>query len=82
MGKLLSVSECASRRSVSRASVHAAIKRGALAAQRVGHGWVITEEACDAYQPLADPRAKGAKGAASRWGRRGAAGAGAELGTG
>ncbi len=70
MAKLLSVTECAARHGVSRATIHAAIKRGILAADRIGRMWVISEEACAAYQPERAPQARGARGAAVRWGGR------------
>lgn len=67
MPNLLSVSECARRHGVARSTIHAAIRRGALPARRVGRVWVINEEDCDAFRPLSDPHAKGQKGAAARW---------------
>jgi hypothetical protein len=42
MGELLSITECALHHGLTRAGIHAAIKRGALGAQRVGHMWVVT----------------------------------------
>jgi hypothetical protein len=69
MSKLLSTEECAKRHGVSRKAIHAAIVRGDLPAQRVGHAWIITEEACAGYRPLTDAHDKGKKGAAARWRR-------------
>lgn len=68
MAGLLTVTQCARRHSVSRAAIHAAIRRGALAAQRVGHVWVVSEADCDAYQPIKDARAKGRRAMSVRWG--------------
>jgi excisionase family DNA binding protein len=68
--RLLSVSECAARHKVARTTIHQAIRRGALAAIKVGSIYVITEQACEAYQPVREPRAKGTRGAAVRWGSK------------
>jgi excisionase family DNA binding protein len=68
MSRLLSVTECARHHAVTRKTVQRAIQRGALAAERVGHIWVITEEACARYQPIRDPQVKGRRGAEARWG--------------
>jgi excisionase family DNA binding protein len=68
--RLLSTTECARQHGVTRATIHAAIKRRALPALRVGRSWVITQEACAGYQPVCDPRARGAIAAAARWSKQ------------
>ena len=71
MGKLLSVTECAQRHGVTRRTILDAITRGALDAERVGHIWAISEEACARYVPVTNPHEKGVRGARVRWGDRG-----------
>lgn len=64
--RFLSITECAARHGVTRKTIHRAIERGALAAQRVGHVWIVTEEACDAFRPVRDPHEKGRLGVEAR----------------
>jgi hypothetical protein len=73
MAKLLSITECARIHGVGRSTIHSAIRRTALPAERVGHAWTITEEACRVYQPMRDPAARGVWAAEVRWGQRRAA---------
>src|SRR5262245_20024029 len=68
--KLMTVTQCAEKHGVTRKTIHRAIERGALTAERVGHVWVMTEEACDAYRPIRDPREKGKRAMEVRWGAR------------
>jgi hypothetical protein len=63
MDGLITVSDCAVRKSVSVQAVNDAIKRGAIAAQKVGPLWLMTEEACEAYQPAKTPSERGARNA-------------------
>jgi excisionase family DNA binding protein len=63
----LSITECARRHGVTRKTIHRAIERGALQAERVGHVWVVQEDACVNFTPLKDPREKGRRGMAVRW---------------
>jgi predicted DNA-binding transcriptional regulator AlpA len=68
--KLISITECAERRGITRAAVHAAIKRGDLHAQKIGNTFAVKEADCDSYMPT-PPKERGAKGAAKRWGKEG-----------
>ena len=51
MGKLISTTECARRKGVTRQTVSHAIKNGRLKGEQVGRGYVIQEEDCEAWQP-------------------------------
>lgn len=68
MARLLTVQECANFHGVTRAAIHAAIRRGALKANQEGRQWLVTEADCKAYTPLSDPRTRGGQGANVRWG--------------
>lgn len=60
---LLSISQCAQRKKVSRQAIHDAIKRGALPAIRIGNGYAIQVTDCDAYVPALTPAERGHRSA-------------------
>jgi excisionase family DNA binding protein len=64
--KLLSTSECAERKGVSRIAIYKAIKRGDLAAIPSGRSFKVKQEVCDKWEPVNSSTA-GKRGAASRW---------------
>lgn len=65
----LSVTQCASRLGVTRATVHKAIQRGDIQARRIGNSYVIKADDCEAYTPVMDPKESGRIGAERRWGK-------------
>lgn len=70
--KLISVTECAKKKGISRQSVNHAISRGALPAEKVGNSYVIKKEDCEAYEPAREPVDR----ANRRWGKEKGTGTG------
>lgn len=55
IGGLLSVTECAKKKGVTRQAIVSAIQRGTLPAQVVGKYYAIKPEDCDQYTPIKYP---------------------------
>jgi excisionase family DNA binding protein len=53
--QLVSVTQCAERKGITRQSVLQAIQRGDLSAEKVGNNYVIREADCEAYEPAREP---------------------------
>ena len=67
----LTIKECAERRGITRAAVHAAIKRGAIKSERKGSMHLIREADCMAYSPSGSEAraALGRRTMEKRWGK-------------